>query len=244
SLPFCAEWGLIEKLKYEKDVIGIYLTSHPLDNYRFEITHFCQHPVRLLALIDKMKETEVDEELRTEFNKIKNRELTIGGMVTSANHRVTKNGKPFGVLVFEDYSDSYEIALFGEDYVKMKGYLNEGYFIQVKGIIQERFRQPGNWGFEVKSMQLLSDLRDKLAKCLTMQVPLHELNDGFVNRIQHLVHANIEQHENTTCQLKFAVRDFESEISVEMPSKGLKISPSNDFIEALMELNGVNYKLN
>jgi len=244
ALPFCAEWGLIEKLKYEKDVIGIYLTSHPLDNYRFEISHFCQHSVRLLTWIDKMKEAEVDEELRNEFNKIKNRELTIGGMVTAANHRITKNGKPFGVMVFEDYSDSYEIALFGEDYVKMKGYLNEGYFIQVKGIIQERFRQPGNWGFEVKSMQLLSDLRDKLAKCLTIQVPLHELNDGVVNRIQHLVHANIEQHENTTCQLRFAVRDFESEISVEMPSKGLKISPSNDFIEALMELKGVNYKLN
>src|SRR5690606_10756601 len=244
TLPFCPEWGLIEKLKYEKDVIGIYITSHPLDNYRFEITHFGQHSVRLLTLIDKIKETEVDEEVRVEFNKIRNRELTIGGMVTSANHRVTKNGKPFGVMVFEDYADSYEIALFGEDYVKMKGYLNEGYFIQIKGIIQERYRQQGNWGLEVKSMQLLSDLRDKLAKSLTIQLPLHELNDGVVSRIQHLVHANIEQYENSTCQLKFSVRDMESEISVEMPSKGLKISPSNEFISGLMELEGVNYKLN
>ena len=244
TLPFCAEWGLIEKLKYEKDVIGIYLTSHPLDNYRFEITHFCQHPVRLLTLIDKVKGAEVEEEIRTEFNKIRNRELVIGGMVTAANHRITKNGKPFGVMVFEDYSDAYEIALFGEDYVKMKGYLHEGYFIQIRGIIQERFRQPGNWGFEVKSMQLLSDLRDKLAKCLTIQVPLHELNDSFVSRIQQLVHNNIEQYENKTCQLRFAVRDFESEISIEMPSKGTKISPSNDFIDALKAFEGVSYKLN
>src|SRR5690606_18721267 len=129
----------------------------PLDNYRFEITHFCQHPVRLLTLIDKVKQAEVAEEVREEFNKIKNRELTIGGMVTAASHRITKNGKPFGVMVVEDYSDSYEIALFVEEYVKMKGYINEGYFVQLCGLIAERYRQAGNWGFEIKSMQRLSD---------------------------------------------------------------------------------------
>lgn len=244
TLPNCPEWGLIEKLKYEKDVIGIYLTSHPLDTYRFEIDHFCQHQVKLLNLIDKAKQAEVAEEVREEFNKIKNRELTIGGMITAASHRITKNGKPFGVMVIEDYSDAYEIALFGEEYVKMKGYLNEGYFVQIRGIVTERYRQAGNWGFEIKSMQLLSDLRDKLAKSLTIQVPLHELNDGFVERMQQLVHTNNEQYENKTCQLRFAIRDMESEISIEMPSKGLKINLSNDFIETLTKINGVHYKLN
>src|SRR5690606_27033600 len=149
-----------------------------------------------------------------------------------------------GVMLVEDYSDAFEIALFGEEYVKMKGYLNEGYFVQLRGIIAERYRQAGNWGFEIKGMQLLSDLRDKLAKSLTIQVPLHELNDGVVDRIQRLVNTNMEQYENKTCQLRFAIRDIESEISIEMPSKGLKINLSNDFIDTLTKINGVHYKLN
>src|SRR3546814_9433972 len=105
-------------------------------------------------------------------------------------------------------------------------------------MVMERYRQAGNWGFEIKSMQLLSDLRDKLAKSLTIQVPLHELNDGFVERIQQLVHTNNEQYESKTCQLRFAIRDLESEISIEMPSKGLKINVSNDFIDTLTKING------
>lgn len=128
----CPQWGLIEKLKYEKDVIGIYLTSHPLDNYKFEIKHFCQNNVSELQLINKVKASEVEEDVLLEFNKIKNKEVIIGGIIAAANHRVSKNGKPFGILVIEDYSDSFEMMVFGEDYVKFKGYLQEGYFVQIR----------------------------------------------------------------------------------------------------------------
>jgi len=244
TLPVCPEWGLIEKLKYEKDVIKIYLTSHPLDTYRFEINHFCNHPVRLLHLIEKVKENEVEKEIQDEFNAIKNKELIIGGMITAASHRMTKTGKPFGVFVLEDYFDSYEIALFGEDYVKHKGYLHDGYFVQVKGKIQERFRQTGNWAFSITSLQLLSELRDKLAKSITVQIHLESLNEELYAGLRAILEENGNGENNKSCQLRFKIVDKHHGISLDMPSKSIRIHPDNQFIESLIKLEGVSYRLN
>jgi len=240
----CTQWGLIEKLKYEKDVIGIYLTSHPLDNYRFEIKHFCQNNVRELQLINKVKASEVEEEVLLEFNRIKNKEVIIGGIIAVANHRVSKNGKPFGSLIIEDYSDSFEMMVFGEDYVKFKGYLQEGYFVQIRGLVQERFRQVGNWGFELKSIQLLSDLRDKLAKSFTVQVPLQVLNDEFVHSMKELVSATRTEGQEANCQLKFKIVDVQDGFNIEMPAKSIKINLTNEFLEGIEQFEGVNYRLN
>ncbi|MBP3943837.1 DNA polymerase III subunit alpha [Sphingobacteriaceae bacterium WQ 2009] len=240
----CTPWGLIEKLKYEKEVIGIYLTSHPLDNYKFEIKHFCQNQVSDLQLINKMKASEVEEEVELEFNRIKNKEAIIGGIIALANHRVAKSGKPFASFIIEDYSDSYEIMVFGEDYVKFQGYLQEGFFVQIRGLVQERFRQVGNWGFELKGIQLLSDLREKLAKSFTIQVPLPKLNQEFVQCMQDLVSTNQVEGQQPSCQLKFKIWDPQDEIAVEMPAKALKINLTNDFLEAIEKLEGVNYRLN
>jgi len=102
SLPECEEWGLIEKLKYEKDVIGIYLTGHPLDNYKFELDNFCTHQIKHLTLINKVINGESKEEDQEAFNKIRNRELVVGGLVSNAAHRTTKAGKPFGSFMLED----------------------------------------------------------------------------------------------------------------------------------------------
>jgi len=244
ALAACPEWGLIEKLKYEKDVIGIYLTSHPLDNYRFEMEHFCTHRVRDLLLIERMKAEEADEEAVQDFNRIKNRELVIGGIIAAAGHRVSKAGKPFGSFVIEDYGDSFEVMVFGEDYVKFKGYLAEGFFVQIRGLVQERFRQAGNWGFELKGMQLLSDLRGKMAKSFTVQLPLHLLDEGLVRRIHDLVAAAEAEGRQTDCQLKFKVLDTVDEIAVDMPAKSQRVNLTNTFLEGLGELEGVDYRLN
>ena len=240
----CPQWGLIEKLKYEKEVIGIYLTSHPLDNYKFEIDHFCQNKVSDLQLINKVKAAEVEEDVLVDFNRIKNKEVVLGGIIAEAGHRVAKSGKPFGSFIIEDYSGSFEIMVFGEDYVKFRSYLQEGYFVQIRGLVQERFRQVGNWGFELKNIQLLSDLRDKLAKSFTIQIALQQLNDEVIQAIDGLVKSTVEEGEVANCQLKFKIFDAQEGIVVEMPAKTTKIKITNELINTLETFEGVNYKLN
>ena len=244
QMPECPEWGLIERLKYEKDMIGIYLTGHPLDNYKFEMDNFCTFQVKHLALINRAKSGELNEADTEEFSRIKNRELVIGGLVSNAQHRTTKNGKPFGSMVLEDYSDSFEVVLFGEDYVKLKQFFTDGYFIQVRGTVGERFKQKDNWEFKITSINLLSELRDKLSKCLTIQFPLHQLSETFITEMDELVRVNTEQNPQRNCQLKFTVFDSEETIAIEMPSKSVKIFPSNEFLEQLHKLQHITYKLN
>ena len=244
TLPECEEWGLLEKLKYEKEVIGIYLTGHPLDNYRFEINNFCSHQAKHLALINRVKSGEgLDEDLM-EFSKLKGRELIVGGLVSKSTHRMSKTGKPFGSFIFEDYQESVEMVLFGDDYVKLKQFMEDGYFLQLRGVVAERFRQSGNWEFKINSISLLSELRDKLAKVLTVQVPLTELSPALTAQLNTLILENAAEHPNRKCALRFKLVDAEEGTSLEMPAKNIKINPTDDLLWQLQGIQGLSIKLN
>ncbi|MBE8714502.1 DNA polymerase III subunit alpha [Sphingobacterium hungaricum] len=240
----CQPWGLIEKLKYEKDVIGIYLTSHPLDNFKFELKHFCQNTLTDLKMIQKVKAPEVSNEVLLDFNRIKNKEAVIGGIIVSASHRIAKNGNPFGSFVIEDYGDSYEIMAFGENYIKNKDYMQEGYFVQIRGLIQERFKQIGNWDFELKNIQLLSDLKEKLAKSVILEYPLELLTDDFVERVEELVSKAQEEGKQAYCQFKFKIFDNQDQYAIEMPCNKQKLVLTNEFLDGIEEIAYLSYKLN
>ena len=237
-------WGLLEKLKYEKEVIGIYLTGHPLDNYRFEINNFCSHQVKQLALINRVKSGEGLEEDLMEFSKLKGRELIVGGLVSKSTHRMSKTGKPFGSFIFEDYHESVEMVLFGDDYVKLKQFMEDGYFLQLRGVVAERFRQSGNWEFKINSISLLSELRDKLAKVLTVQVPLSELSSALITQLDGLIKENAAEHPNRKCAIRFKLVETEVGTSLEMPSKNIKINPTDELLGQLQGIHGLSIKLN
>ncbi len=245
SMPDGEEYPLIEKLKYEKDLIGIYLTGHPLDNYKFELEKFCNATVKDLKLIQQMKNKEGGDEVIASFNELKRRtDLCVGGLLSNVQHKMTKTGNPFGTFMLEDYNDSYEFALFGEDYIKFKNLMFDGYFLQVRGTIEEKFRQKDNWDLRVSQMVLLSELRDKLTKSITISLNLNEICSDLLNDLQGLVEANNQKYAVKNCMLRFQVKDKEEAIAIEMPSRNFKINPADDFIDSVKELTKNQPQLN
>jgi DNA polymerase-3 subunit alpha len=100
--------------------------------------------------MQKARSGEGGEEIMGAFAELRKRgEICIGGLVGNVQHKMTKMGKPFGTFVLEDYDESYEFAFFGEDYVKFRNLMMDGYFLHIKGNIEEKFRQKDNWDLRV-----------------------------------------------------------------------------------------------
>ena len=259
KIPVCEEWGFLQKLRYEKEVVGFYISGHPLDEFRFDLEKFCTANVSDLKLVNRFsgnkfetnnaekseeEEDSANDVLAERFERLKNRELSIGGMVSGANHRIAKSGKPYGSLFLEDYGEQIELTLFGEDYLKFKPYLNEGLFLFIRGKVQERYGQKGNWEFKITQIQLLTDVRDKLTKSMTITCYLSDLNEQLLHQIVGLIDENTKTEQQKNCELKIKVIDQEQGIAMEMPSRRCKINPSNDLLQALEQLKGVSFRLN
>ncbi|MDB5137959.1 MAG: dnaE [Mucilaginibacter sp.] len=239
-LPEAEEWPLIEKLKYEKEVIGIYLTGHPLDNYKVELERFCNSNISDLKIMQKARSGEGGDDIMSAFNQLRKKgEICIGGLVGNVQHKTTKTGKPFGTFVLEDYNESYEFALFGEDYVKFRSLMMDGYFLHIKGNIEEKFKQKDNWDLRIASMSLLSEMRDKLTKSITVCLELKSLSAQLMDDIQHIVENNNQKYPVKNCTLRFMVKDMEESILIELPSKTFKVNPSDDLMAEIHSLTNV-----
>ena len=237
AMPEAEEWALIEKLKYEKDVIGIYLTGHPLDNYKLELDKYCNTTITELKNIQKARSGEGGEEVMNNLAALRKRgEICIGGLISGVLHKFTKMGKPFGTFILEDYNESYEFAFFGDDYVKFRNMMVDGYFLHIKGIIEEKFKQKDNWDLRVTTMCLLSEMRDKLTKSLTVCVDVKALNNQLLDSLHHIISINNERYPAKSCLLKFKIKDGEESIYVDLSSKSYRVSPSDDLMAEIYSL--------
>jgi len=221
-LPKVEPWGQLEQLAKEKEVVGFYISGHPLDEYKLEIQHLCRH-----TLIDL-----------GDLKLLENKEVIVAGIVTDVQHRTSKTGKPFGIFTLEDYMGSFEFILFGEDYIKFRNYLAPQFFLLIKGRVQIRFNQPGNLEFKILKIDLLSELKEKAFNSIKLKLGVTDVNAELIDRIESIISTYPGK-----CSFEIQVEDKNDNMSVKMYSKTKKVGISNELMLELGRLPGAEYEL-
>ncbi|MFW5822489.1 MAG: DNA polymerase III subunit alpha [Tangfeifania sp.] len=224
-IPDVEEWPQIVLLEKEKNLIGIYLTAHPLDDYKVEIDNFCSRDVGL-------------KDIKNDIEKYKGRDFTFGGMVVAAREATSKNGKPFATLTLSDYTDTYEFFFFGQDYVNFHNYCKTGLFIMVKGTVKQRFNSE-YYEFKASQIELLSEARKNYVKSVTVNIPLDKINESIISEIEKLA-----QNNKGSALLKFNVYDPENNMFINLFSRSKRINLSDGFLHYFKGRPEIGYRIN
>ncbi len=227
EVPPCEDWGTMEKLAQEKEVVGVYISGHPLDDFKTEMKTFCNGNLAM-------------------FNSLENyvnRDITFGGVVTDIQHRVSKQGKGWAIFMVEDYTDSYEFRIFGEEYLKFRHFLVKNSFVYVKSFVREGWinRDTGKKSdprIQFNSFQMLHDVMDAYAKKLSIQLNINDLQEQRISTLQNMFRMHRGDHA-----LNFVVYDNEDKIKLHMPSRKQKVRISQELLDELEE-NNLKYRLN
>ena len=215
-VPPCEDWSTMEKLAKEKDVVGIYISGHPLDDYKFEMKYFCN------AKLEHLKKLEY----------FVGKPLTVGGIVNDVQHRVAKNGKGWGIFTLEGYDESYEFKLFNEDYLKFRHFLLQNNFVYIKLMVKEGWvnqetgkkSDPRIQFTEVKQLQ---DVLATFSKKLTLILNITDLQTDFIHHLNRVFQENKGDH-----QVSFEIMELEK-VKKMVEVAPTAIETDDDFIEEI-----------
>lgn len=216
-------WSDLERLNKERELVGIYLSAHPLDEYAIVLNHVCNTKVSDLSDLDA----------------ISGKDLTIGGMVTGVRRGIAKNGNPYGIARIEDFTGSSELAFFGNDWVTFSGYLNEGTFLFIRAKCQGKRWKPEELEVKVGSMELLSDVKEKLIEKMTITIPLPDLNKELITELTTLIMSS-----PGSAELYFRVFDPDEKMTVDLMARPVKLSVQKDLISYLDSCPALEYRIN
>jgi len=227
NIPDCEEWINLEKLRKEREVVGIYLSSHPLEEYKREIENF----------------TSADLSILDDLNRLKNKDFYIGGIVNEVEHLFTKNGNGYAVFSFEDFNDQYQFRIFGENYLKYKHFLKESEILRIRisireGWINKETGKPGEPRIQFLNFELLNGIIESNAKKITLKLDIKNLEEDQIKLLSKKLSKHKGKHP-----LYFDVYDPEKEIKLSLISENNKVSITRDLLKTLEE-NKLNYKLN
>ena len=219
----CPDWPKLEKLNREKEVIGIYLSSHPLDDFKLEINTFT---TATLADLQNLRD-------------YLDREVTVAGMVTDSKNGIGKNGRPYGSFTLQDYSDSFRFMLFDKEYIDNSKYFTTGYYLLVKGRVQKKRYREDEIEFSIRKIYLLSSVKDELIKSVTIKINPDNINPEMISELKNLVHENKGETE-----LRFLFIDPDDKVSLPMFSRTMRVRLNNEFTSFLDDHPGIEYKVN
>ncbi len=220
--PVCEDWGTMEKLNKEKEVVGFYISGHPLDDYKIEVNNFCN------ISLDKL----------SDLSKINGKQIKVAGVVSDGIHATSKKGNPYGKILLEGYNDSYEFMFFSEDYIKYKGYIQKGFYLFIEGVVQSKKWNQEEFEIKVNQIHLLSEVKEKMAKGLLIQA---ESNDFTPELIHELDQVFVKYEGDFPISLN--IIDKEESVKINLRSRSRKVNLENDLINELQSIPEVSCKI-
>ena len=223
ELPACEPWSKLQQLKFEREVTGFYMSGHPLDDYKIEMKHFCD--VKIGDLLDDLK-------------VFKNRNVTFAGMITMSASRLTKGGSPFGTFQLEDFDDSIQMAIFSEDYLKLRHFLVEGNYLLIKARIQSRYNMENNLEIKITKISLLAEAIQNNTREISVLVDSAKVNSETTLKLKTIIGEN-----KGSIPLKIKLYDRADNKTIELKSRNNRVEALG-LIKALEAEEFFNYKIN
>jgi DNA polymerase-3 subunit alpha len=214
----------LEELSREKEVVGFFISGHPLDPYKAILDHRCNANCA---------------QLKAGLEPFKNKEVIFGGIITAFENRTSKTGNTFGKLIIEDYFGSTELMLFGKDFVEYNKYMVQGLFVFVRARVQERYNQPGSLEIKLSKIELLETVKENAFSLIKLKVKLTHLNDQLITRLDQLMNGHAGK-----ASVEFYVEDEELRQNIKLFSKKNKIAIDSEFLLELDKISDVKYDLN
>ena len=223
-IPEAEAWGDIEKLNRERELVGIYLSAHPLDEYQVVLNHVCN---------TKMKELDDLAALKTR------EELTFGGMVVGLRKGVSKHGDQYGIVKIEDYSGSAEVPFWRNDWAVYQGFLQEKSFVFIHAKVDQNRWKPELLELKFSKVELLSEVKDSVIHKFTVTLPLDIINEPFVDGFTEIC-----QKCPGNADLFIKILDREMNLCVDMMSHPVKVAVDRQLISYLEQFEDVSYGIN
>ncbi|MDR1344157.1 MAG: DNA polymerase III subunit alpha [Tannerellaceae bacterium] len=223
EIPPYKRWSDLERLNKEKDLIGIYLSAHPLDEYRIILTYACN-----TGVVDL-----------NELDKLQGHELLLGGIVTEAREGMTKKGSPYGVMKIEDFTGNAEIALFGKEYVDYSKYFKAGMYLLIAARVESHRWKEGEVDLRISSIRLLQDAKDNMIEKINIIIPVSVLDEPTINELSALIKNNPGQS-----LLYFKVTDGECNLALNLFSQNIRLNITRKLIDFLEGHECIEFKIN